>query len=128
MFVWVAAVALSLTGLSQIYRSQFWMQYYDALLMHGATAVRGHGTVVGVIGGLVVILHNVWAGPTVVLTAFGWLLVAEGAFTLIAPQISLRAMSMSEPSARHGAIIVTGAAILIVAGVLWAVLLGPLLF
>jgi hypothetical protein len=120
---WVAAVALSFIGLSQIYRSQMWLQYYQALAVRGSTAVRGHGAVVGTIGMAIAIFHNIWTGPVLVLTVFGWLLIAEGAFCLLAPDLSLRSLQRSEPELRRTSMIVTGAGLLVVAGVLWIVLL-----
>ncbi len=124
MFVVVAAFVLSATGLSQIYRSQFWTEYYQTLMSHGAMAVRGHGAIVGLIGIVVVVFHNIWDGPALVLSAFGWLLVAEGAFCVIAPQVSLRSMMAAQPDVRRKAIVATGVGVLVVAGVLWAVVLG----
>jgi len=127
MILWFAAVGLSVAGLSQIYRSQLWTLYYDALMARGATAIRGHGAVVGFIGALVVVFHNVWSGPVLLLTAFGWLLLAEGVFCMVAPQISLRSMATAPPALRQKTIVATGVVVMVIAGVLWAVLLGPFL-
>lgn len=124
---WAAAVILSIAGLSQIYFGCFWLQYCEALLARGSSAVRGHGAMVGLCGAAVIIFHNIWSGPALVLTAFGWLLLAEGAFCLLAPHLSLRSLQRSEPKLRRASIVVTGAGILIVAGVLWVVFLPPLL-
>lgn len=124
MFVVIAAFVLSAAGLSQVYRSRFWADYYAALMAHGPMAIRGHGAIVGLIGSITVLVHNVWDGPALVLSVFGWLLLAEGAFCVIAPQVSLRSMASANPEMRRKAIIATGAGVLVVAGVLWAVILG----
>ncbi|MBL8631437.1 MAG: hypothetical protein JNM81_17510 [Rhodospirillaceae bacterium] len=124
MFVVIAAVVLSAAGLSQVYRSAFWSAYYEALLGHGPTAIRGHGAIIGLVGCVVVLVHNVWDGPALVLTLFGWLLLAEGGFCVLAPQVSLRSMGAASPEVRRKAIIATGAGVLVVAGVLWASILG----
>lgn len=126
MFLWVAAAGLSLLGLSQLYRSVFWLAYYEALLTRGPTAIRGHGLVVGVLGVLIVWVHPGWHGPELVLTAFGWLLAAEGVFCLLAPELSLKSMTLASHEMRRKSVVATGVGVQVVAGVLWAFLLdGP---
>ncbi len=43
------------------------------------------GIIAIIIGGLIVILNNVWSGWPVVITLVGWLAIAKGAVRLIAP-------------------------------------------
>jgi len=38
-----------------------------------------------IIGGLIVILHNVWDGWPIVITLLGWLAIAKGAVRILAP-------------------------------------------
>jgi hypothetical protein len=114
-----AAGVLSALGLSQVYRTEFWLAYYGRLSELGATAIRGHGAVVAAIGGAVVALHNVWSGPAVVLTLAAWLMIAEGGFCLLAPRLGLAALGRQTAALRHRAVVVTGIASLVVAGVLW---------
>jgi hypothetical protein len=118
-----AAIALSMLGLSLVYRAGFWLSYYQRLAALGAIAIRGHGAVVMTFGALIAWLHPVWSGPVVVLTVFAWLLVAEGALCLSAPKLGLWALNSPEADLRRRAVVASGVAILIVAGVLWAHLL-----
>ncbi|MDX2144926.1 MAG: hypothetical protein SFV19_16340 [Rhodospirillaceae bacterium] len=118
-----AAVILGVLGLSQIYRAGFWLAYYQRLAELGPIAIRGHGAVVMAIGSLIAVLHPIWSGPAVVLTVFAWLLMAEGAFCLLAPQLSLHTLNTPAADMRRRAVVATGVGVLVVAGVLWAHLL-----
>jgi hypothetical protein len=119
----LAAVILSALGLLQVYRADAWLAYYQRLAALGPTAIRGHGALVAAVGGLVLAVHNVWTGPALVLTAFAWLLVAEGAFCLLAPKLGLKTLSAPAAGLGHRAVVATGVGVLVVAGVLWADLL-----
>jgi uncharacterized protein YjeT (DUF2065 family) len=126
MFLIVATLVLTVMGLSQVYHGQLWMAYYQALSTRGLIAMRAHGVVIAAAGAAVVSVHNVWSGPALVLTALGWLLLVEGAFCILVPQISLKAMLASAPELRRKSIVASGVVVLIIAGVLWAELLSPL--
>ncbi|MEM1053086.1 MAG: hypothetical protein AAGI28_13435, partial [Pseudomonadota bacterium] len=45
---------------------------------------------------LIVVFHQVWEGPGVVLTIYGWLLLTKVTLSLLAPKLGLRSLGMAE--------------------------------
>lgn len=116
--VWFAAPALVCLGLSQMYATQRWQSYYRMLGALGQSGVRLNGLVSLVIGGPIVILHNVWSGPPMLLTLFGWLLVLESALCLFLPGAGMAGLSEVDDDTRGGLIKGMGVALVIIGGVL----------
>jgi hypothetical protein len=44
------------------------------------------GVIALIIGGLIVLLHNVWSGWALVITLLGWAAIAKGAVRMLTPQ------------------------------------------
>jgi len=120
---WIAAPLLTLVGLTQLYRVDWWLDRHQRFANGGPPAIRVYGLAVLAAGGVVVFLHNVWSGPAVVLTLLGYLLVLEGGVALVVPQIGLAGLARAEPEMRRNAVVATGVISLTVAGVLWVHLL-----
>jgi uncharacterized protein YjeT (DUF2065 family) len=118
IIVSVAAPVLILIGISHIYKTEGWQNYYRWLSSMGIAGVRFNGLVSLVIGSPIVILHNVWSGPPLLLTLFGWLLLSESAMCLVAPGAGLAGLADVEDNARRRIIIGSGAALVVVGGVL----------
>ncbi|MGL4439671.1 MAG: hypothetical protein ACRCUE_10375 [Bosea sp. (in: a-proteobacteria)] len=62
---------------------------------------------------IVVTLHQVWSGPGILLTLYGWLLLVKCAVSLLLPQIGLRSMAMAQ---RGPATLVVGGILLVSIG------------
>ncbi|MFL2771016.1 MAG: hypothetical protein ACJZ9F_08395 [Rhodospirillaceae bacterium] len=118
MILSVATPTLILIGLSQIYSTGYWESYYRWLSSMGSRGVRFNGLISLAISGPIVTLHNVWSGPPILLTLFGWLLLTESALCLFLPGAGLAGLAEVEEAARRRIIVGTGAALVIVGGVL----------
>ena len=114
----VAAPALVFLGLTQIYATERWQTYYRWLSDMGTAGVRFNGLVSLAIGSPIVILHNVWSGPPILLTLLGWLLLSESALCLFIPGAGLAGLADVDDVTRGRIIRGTGAALIIVGGVL----------
>ncbi len=114
-----AAPALVLVGLSQIYITDQWQRYYHWLSDLGAPGVRLNGLISLAIGSPIVIYHNVWSGPPILLTLMGWLFLSESALCLFAPGAGLAGLAEVEESVRSRIIRGTGAAFIVIGGVLF---------
>lgn len=118
VMVWVAAPVFICLGLSQVYATGIWQSYYQTLGSLGQNGVRLNGLVSLIIGGPIVILHNVWSGPPLLLTLFGWLLLLESAMCLVLPGAGLAGLSDIEDKTRGRVIRGTGIALIVIGGVL----------
>lgn len=118
--VWIAAPAFIGLGLSQVYATEWWQSYYRLLGSLGQGGVRLNGLVSLAIGGPIVILHNIWTGPPLLLTLFGWLLLLESAMCLFVPGVGLSSLSDIEDDSRAKIIRATGVALIVAGGVLSA--------
>ncbi len=113
-----AAPTLIFMGLTQIYRTGHWQDYYRWLSGMGSAGVRFNGLISLAIGSPIVIFHNIWSGPPLLLTIFGWLLLSESALCLFVPRAGLAGLAEVEDGTRASIIKGTGAAFIIVGGVL----------
>ena len=116
--IWIAAPVLIGLGLSQVYATEIWQSYYRTLGALGQNGVRLNGMVSLIIGGPIVTLHNVWSGPPLLLTLFGWLLLLESAMCLMLPGAGLAGLSDIEGEIRGRVIRCTGVALIVIGGVL----------
>ena len=107
-------------SLSQIYATERWQTYYRWLSDMGTAGVRLNGLISLAIGSPIVILHNVWSGPPLLLTLLGWLLLSESAFCLFVPGAGLAVLADVDDVTRGRIIRGTGAALILVGGVLAA--------
>jgi uncharacterized protein YjeT (DUF2065 family) len=116
--IWVAAPVLIGLGMSQLYATQHWQSYYRKLGAMGENGVRLNGLVSLFIGGPIVIFHNVWSGPPLLLTLLGWFLLLESAMCLILPRAGVAGLMDVDDKTRGGIIKGTGVALVVVGGVL----------
>lgn len=107
----IMGIGCLLIGLSHILQPRMWQEYFAALHEQGTVGVLIRTMTWELWPALIVVtLHQVWSGPGVLLTIFGWLLLAKSAVSLLVPQIGLRSMAMSR---RGPAGFVVGGGILI---------------
>lgn len=117
--VYVAPPVLVIIGLSQIYLTRRWHMYYQWLSEQGPIGVRVNGLISLAIGSPIVIYHNVWSGPPLLLTMLGWLLIMESALCLFVPGAGLSGLAEVGEELRHRIIRGTGAAFIVIGGVLF---------
>ena len=102
-------------GLSHIVRPAIWIDFFTRLHAQGTS-----GLVLKVLAvelwpaALIVTLHQVWWGPGIVLTLYGWALFTKVWLALLAPEIGMRAMRMAETRGERG--FVAAGVMLIVVG------------
>lgn len=118
---WYALVTCLVVGLSHVLQSRAWADVFAGLHKLGKPGAFANGGLSLVPGAALVAAHPVWKGPAVVLTIFGWLMVAKGAVCLLAPEKALR--SMGRAGAGNGREFMAGGLLLLlVAAVLGYVL------
>ncbi len=114
----IVAVLITVVGLSQLCATERWQTYYRWLAHQGPLGVRLNGLVSLAIGGPIVLVHNVWSGPAVLLTLFGWMLVLESALCLLFPGAGLAGLIEIEEATRARILQFTGLILVVVGGVL----------
>jgi len=123
LFETIAVFVLLGVGLSQIYAGQSWLTFYQRLTDGGPRAIRTYGLGALALGVMIAKNHQIWSGPALVLTVLGWALVAEGLTCLAVPQFGLMGFRNLDAAAQHRAVTITGAVLVVMAGVLGAGLL-----
>ncbi len=107
-------IGCTLTGLSHVLQPLVWQDYFAALYERGEAGVFTRTMTWELWPALVVVtLHQVWSGPGVLLTLFGWMLLVKCTVALLLPQIGLRSMAMAQ---RGPAMFVAGGTLLMVIG------------
>lgn len=109
MFMLISCV---LMGVSHIVQPTMWVDFFGRLVERGSFGLVINQFINSGIGALIVTLHQVWSGPAIVLTLYGWALTVKAVIGLWAPQLGMRSMKLS----RHGdnAFRVAGAGMLVV--------------
>ncbi len=108
------AIGCLMIGVSHVLQPRVWQDYFARIHAHGAAGVLKRTMIWELWPALILVtLHQVWTGPGIVLTLYGWLLLIKCAVSLWAPQAGLRSMAMAQ---RGPATFVAGGAALIVVG------------
>jgi hypothetical protein len=84
-------------GLSHLLRPEIWTRFFTLLAAHGTSGVVVHSlmSVSAVI--IIVPFHNVWSGPAVAVTLWGWLMLAKVLLGLVvSPATAVRSLHLSE--------------------------------
>lgn len=110
-------------GVSHLAQPRPWVEFFTARRAIGRPGPVTNSFINSTSGIVIVSLHQVWSGPAVVLTLFGWLLPAKSAMSLLRPEIGLRALSLSRHgdqafrAAEIGLLVIGGACALQLAGI-----------
>jgi hypothetical protein len=97
----VLLVSCPLLGLSHIVRPQMWIDYLNGLHAQGASGVITRTFTMELWPALLMVsLHQVWHGPAIVITVYGWLMLAKIAISLLFPEIGLRSLAMASRGPR----------------------------
>jgi hypothetical protein len=89
---WFVAITSLVVGASHIVRATDWVEAFRALHRLGRVGALVNGTGTLVVGAAIVAGHRSWAWPAAVVTVFGWLLVAKGTLSCLAPDTALRSI------------------------------------
>ena len=110
----VICISAAVMGLSHIVRPQMWVDYFNALHSEGTRGVITRTFTLELWGALLIVsLRQVWHGPAVVVTIYGWLLLAKVTVSMLVPEIGLRSLAMASQGPR--AFIVAGCVLLVIA-------------
>ena len=88
-----AAVNFIVIGLSHIFQSRVWADFFILLRAKGRAGVFANGMLSLLVGSIIVAFHNVWTGLPMVLTIVGWAQVLKGLLSLTVPRIGERTLA-----------------------------------
>jgi uncharacterized protein YjeT (DUF2065 family) len=95
----IMLISCVLMGLSHLLQPQIWSTFFAHLVERGTFGLVTNQFLNSAPGAIIVALHQVWTGPAIVLTLYGWLLLLKAVIALvIAPSLGMRSLKMS----RHG--------------------------
>ena len=112
-----AIIQFVVIGLSHIVQHRAWAEFFIRLRGLGLPGAFMNGFLGLSFGSIVVAFHNVWSGPAMVLTIFGWLLLLKASISFVAPAVSMRAFERISLE-RSWVFIPPGVIFLLMAGVL----------
>lgn len=112
-----AIIQFAVIGLSHIFQHRAWAEFFIRLRSLGFPGVFMNGFLGLSFGSIIVAFHNVWSGPGMVLTIFGWLVLLKASISFVAPKVSMRAFNRISVE-RSWVFIPPGVIILLMAGVL----------
>lgn len=93
-------------GLSHIVRPALWVDFFGKLHAQGPSGLVLKVLAVELWPGIILVtLHQVWWGPGIVLTIYGWAQFAKLWITLLAPELGMRSMAMAETKGERGFVI-----------------------
>jgi uncharacterized protein YjeT (DUF2065 family) len=106
----VMLISAVLMGVSHIVQPKLWVEFFTKLAERGNVGMVANQLLNTTAGSFIVALHQVWTGPAIVLTLYGWALVLKSVIGLWTPVGGMRMLRM----ARHGdnAFRIAGAALL----------------
>ena len=111
-------------GLSHIVRPQMWADYFAALHAEGTRGVITRTFTLELWAALLIVsLHQVWQGPAIVVTIYGWLLLAKVTVSMLVPELGLRSLAMASQGSR--AFVFAGCVLLGIAACAGAALFSP---
>jgi len=90
------AVPSVLMGLSHVLQPAMWREYFVRLRAEGPAALVTRTFVLELWPALlIVVFHQAWSGPQVVITVYGHLLLLKIVLSMLAPAIGLRSLDMA---------------------------------
>jgi len=87
-----ALVHLVLLGASHIVKREVWAEFFIVLAGTGRPGVFAHGFLSLWFGSVVAGFYDVWEGPGLALTLWGWLMIAKAAHCFLFPEAALRSL------------------------------------
>ena len=115
-FVQLAMLGLCVPmGLSHIVRPGLWVDFFTRVHAQGTAGLVGKVLAIELWpAALIVTLHQVWWGPGIVLTLYGWAQLAKVFLALLIPEVGMRSLAMAQTKGERG--FVLGGAMLMIVG------------
>ena len=88
----LALVHLLPLGVSHIVKRDAWAEFFIVLSEKGRSGVFLHSFLSLWFGSIVAGFHQVWSGPGLVLTLWGWLLILKACHAFLFPGAALRSL------------------------------------
>jgi hypothetical protein len=109
----IMLISCVLMGVSHLVQPQIWGEFFGRLVERGTFGLVTNQFLNAAPAAIIVSLHQVWSGPAVLLTVYGWLLLLKACIGLWVPQLGMRSLKLS----RHGdkAFRAAGIALLVIA-------------
>ena len=93
----IMAFACVLMGISHIVQPGMWRDYFTVLHGEGPRAIVTRTFVLEFWPALIIVaFHQVWSGPGIVLTLYGWALLTKCTLSILWPRIGLRSLAMAQ--------------------------------
>ncbi len=119
----VMFVSCTIMGLSHMLRPQLWVEFFDRLHAQGTTGVVTRTFMLELWPAMAIVaLHQVWWGPGIWLTIYGWAQLAKVTVAMLSPEAALRSMAMAR---RDKAFLWGGLLLLSIAASAGAALIWP---
>lgn len=89
--------ACVLMGLSHIMQPEMWEDYFTKLHQSGNIAIITRTFTLELWPALIVVaFHQVWSGPAIVLTVYGWALTLKCTVSILFPHIGMRSLEKAQ--------------------------------
>ena len=84
-------------GISHIAQPKMWEDYFTQLHARGEVAIVTRTFTLELWPALIIVtLHQVWQGPAIVLTLYGWLLLTKCTISILAPKVGMRSLKQAQ--------------------------------
>ena len=86
-----------LMGISHIAQPKMWEDYFTQLHERGEIAIVTRTFILELWPALIIVtLHQVWQGPAIVLTLYGWLLLTKCTISILAPKVGMKSLKQAQ--------------------------------
>jgi uncharacterized protein YjeT (DUF2065 family) len=96
----VAAVFFLIVGLSYLLNARVWVRFAKSLLSEPQRMLPVLWVTLP-IGLIIIFVHNIWTGWSIIVTLIGWVLTIKSAFYLLFPQIVKVFSGLSDEALRR---------------------------
>ncbi len=94
----IMLISCVLMGLSHLLQPRLWSEFFAHLVERGRFGLVANQFLNAAPAAIIVSLHQVWSGPAIVLTLYGWMLLLKSCIGLLLPELGMRSLKLS----RHG--------------------------
>lgn len=120
----VVLISSLIIGVSHIVQPGLWGEYFADLRARGRAGLVAKIMQVELWPALLIVsLHQVWAGPAIVVTIYGWLLLVKVGVGLILPNLGMASMAIPERAPKS--FVPAGAVMLAIGAAAGAALFWP---